>query len=208
VPEDIVANRCLRALAVIALALAVAACASTTIRAAWYDSSYAGGPFRKIVVVGSHANIAVRRSFEDIFVDRLRAAGVDAKAGYLVLPPNAAPGDTVWNAAVEASGADGLLAVRLLGVDTKTEVYTTMTPGPMMWGYGGFWGPGMVAVPQVVQYDVATVETTLWQVRTKSVVWSASTDTFNPASVQQEAPGFANLIIGQLAARGLIATTK
>jgi hypothetical protein len=203
------ANRCFRALAGIALALAVAACASTTIRAAWYDSSYAGGPFRKIVVVGSHANIAMRRSFEDIFVERLRAAGVDATPGYLALPPDAAPGDAVWNAAVEASGADGLLAVRLLGVDTKTEVYTTMTPGPMMWGpYGGFWGPGMVAVPQVVQYDVATVETTLWQVRTRRVVWSASTDTFNPASVQQEAPGFANLIIGQLAARGLIATTK
>ena len=186
-------------------ALLVAACASTAIRSAWFDASYTGGPFKKILVVGVHGSTADTRVFEDIFAQRLQAAGVDGVPGYQVLPPGAAPGDPVWNAAVEATRADGLLAVRLLRMDTRTQVNTTIVPGPMVWGpYGSWWGPGMVAVPQVTQYDVANVETNLWDIRTRRVVWAASTDTFNPKSVQQETPGFANLIIGQLVARGLI----
>ena len=184
-----------------------ACCASTSIRSAWYDSSYTGGPFRKIVVVGIHGAIADTRVFEDIFVQKLKAAGVDGVPGYQVLPADSTPGDPVWSAAVEATGADGLLSVRLLNVDTRTQVSTVIVPGPMVWGpYGGWWGPGagMVAMPQVTQYDIASVETNLWSVRTRRVVWAASTDTFNPTSVQQETPGFAGLIIGQLAARGLV----
>jgi hypothetical protein len=188
-------------------ALVVAGCASTSIRSAWFDASYTGGAFRKILVVGVHGNIADTRVFEDIFAQQLKAAGVDGVPGYQVLPPGVAQGDPAWNAAVEATRADGLLAVRLLRVDTRTQVNTMIVPGPMAWGpYGGWWGagPGMVAVPQVMQYEVASVETNLWDVKTRRVVWAASTDTFNPTSVQQETPGFARLIIDQLAARGLV----
>ena len=135
--------------------------------------------------------------------------------GYQVLPAGIAAGDPAWNAAVEATRADGLLAVRLLRVDTRTQVNTMIVPGPMFWGpYGstvatltasaGGGGPGMVGLPQVTQYDVASVETNLWDVKTRRVVWAATTDTFNPTSVQQATPGFAKLIIAQLAARGLV----
>jgi hypothetical protein len=57
----------------------------------------------------------------------------------------------------------------------------------------------------VTQYDVASVETNLWSVTTRRVVWAATTDTFNPTTVGRETPGFATLIIDQLVARGLIA---
>jgi hypothetical protein len=187
-------------------ALVLAGCASTSIRSAWYDASYSGGPFRKILVVGVHGSLADTRVFEDIFAQKLRAAGVDGVPGYLALPAGVPPGDPVWNAAVEASGADGLLSVRLLRVDTRTQVSTAMVAGPMMWGpYWGWWGPGYVAAPMVTQYDVASVETNLWSVSTRRVVWAATTDTFNPTTVAQETPGFATLIIGQLVARGLVA---
>jgi hypothetical protein len=191
------------------VALFVVGCASTSIRDAWFDTSYRGGPFRKVLVVGVGTNLTDTRVFEDIFAQKLKAAGVDGVPGYLTLPQGTPPGDSVWNAAVEASGAGALLSVRLLHVDTKTQVNTVMMPAPMMWGpYGGWWGPGMVAVPEVQQYDVATVETNLWDVKTRRVVWAATTDTFNPRSVAKETPGFADVIITQLAARGLIPAGK
>ncbi len=95
-----------------AAACLIAGCASTSIKTAWYDTSYSGGPLKKILVVGSggSGSIANRRTFEDIFVQKLQAAGVQGIPGYLTLPPDAQPGDAVWNAAVAASGADGLLA--------------------------------------------------------------------------------------------------
>ena len=66
----------------------------------------------------------------------------------------------------------------------------------------------MVAVPEVRQYDVTNVEINLFDVKTRRVVWAGTTQTYNPSTVANETPGFADLIIKQLAARGLIAPPK
>jgi len=195
--------------------LLAAACATTSIQSAWYDTGYTGGPFRKIVVIGISSNVANRRVFEDIFAAKLDAAGIQGVPGYTVLPNDPNADEPTVEAAVARVGADGVLTVRLLSVDTRTRVSTMMVPaggayGPYMgWGgYGGWWGPQMIAVPEVTQYDIANVETNLWNVKTKRVVWAAATDTFNPRSVQREAPGFADLIISELRARGLLPAPK
>lgn len=198
-----------------ALAVAVAAaallagCASTSLKSAWFDSTWSGAAFRRVLVVGSGGNLADVRVFEDIFVQKLKAAGVDGVPGYVFVASDAPLDDAAWNAAVARSAADGLLTVRLLRVDTKTRVSTTMMPGPVMYGpYGGWWGPAMVPVAEVYQYDIASVETTLWDVRSRRVVWAGVTDTLNPTTVARETPAFADLIIGQLAERSLLAATK
>lgn len=209
----------LRRLALVALLLGLSACASTTIQSAWYDQAYHGGAFRKVIVVGVGGNLSTLRVFEDIFAAKLAEAGVQGVPGYQIIPSEARFGDAVWNAAVEASGADGLISVRLLNIDTRTQVQTVLVPAGPGWGaYGpgwGGWGPygpgwygGAVAVPEVTQYDVATVEANLWDVRTRRVVYAATTTTINPTTVAQETPGYASLIIDQLSARSLLATGK
>ena len=57
-------------------ALLVAACASTSLQSAWYDTSYRGGAFKRVIVVGVGANVANRRVFEDIFAQKLSTSGV------------------------------------------------------------------------------------------------------------------------------------
>jgi hypothetical protein len=74
--------------------------------------------------------------------------------------------------------------------------------------FGGWWGPSMVAMPKVMSYDVANVETSLFDVKTQRLVWAGTTQTFNPSTVAKETPGFADLIVRQLGARGLIAPAK
>jgi hypothetical protein len=190
--------------------LLVAACASTTLQTAWYDTTYAGGPFKRILVVGVGANVANRRAFEDIFSQKLSATGTQGVPGYQFLPDDARANEPAWDAGIAQSGADALLVVRVLGVDTKTQVSTMMVPGPMYGGpyYRGWWGPQMYSVPQVTQYDVADVEASLFDVKTKRIVWAATTETVNPSSVAKETPGYADVIIKQFQARGLIASAK
>ncbi len=190
-------------------ALLLAACQTTSIQSAWYDSSFKGGPFRKIVVIASDGTTADSRVFEDIMVQRLQAAGVQAVPGYTTVPPDARRAEAPFAAAVAATGADGVMLVRLIGVDTKTQVSTMMMPGPMIGPWGGFYGPGFYgggfyAVPEVTQYDVASVETNVYAVATRTLVWAATTQTVNPRTVAQEAPNFADIVIGQLRARGLV----
>jgi hypothetical protein len=192
--------------AVLALAAMVSGCQTTSIRSAWFDTDFAGPPIRKIVVVGEVGTTADVRLFEDTFAAKLRGSGVDALAAHTIRLDTDTP-EGAFVAGVEGSGAQGLLLVRLLGVDTRTQVTTTMVPGGMGWGRGPWGGPAvrtMVPVQQVSQYDLATVETKLYDVRTKQLVWAATTSTFNPRSVAAETPAFADLVIGQLAARGII----
>jgi len=66
-----------RALALVLATLTLAACQTTSIKSAWFDPGYTGGAMKKIVVVGVGGNLANRRVFEDIFAQKLRAAGVD-----------------------------------------------------------------------------------------------------------------------------------
>ncbi len=191
----------------LALALLLGGCQSTSIRSAWLDTEFAGPPLRKIVVVGSIDSVADGRVFEDAFAERLRANGIEGIAGHAVIPDAARAADPSFVAAVVNSGAQGLLLVRLLGVDTRTQVSTTMVPGGMAWGRGGWGGLNTrttFPVQQVSQYDLAVVETKLFDVQSKQLIWAGTTTTLNPRSVARETPGFADLIIGQLAGRGII----
>jgi hypothetical protein len=199
--------------AAVALAALVSGCETTTIRSAWFDTEFTGPPMRKIVVLGGGISATDSRVFEDQFVEKLRAAGVDAVAGHSVGLGDDKLGDDAFVAAVSNTGAQGLLLVRLLGVDTRTQVTTTMVQGGMGWGrghWGGPWAAGgtsmrtMIPVQHVSQYDVAAVETKLFHVQTRQVVWAGTTGTHNPRTVARETPAFADLIIGQLASRNII----
>lgn len=204
--------RVLRLFAAAVVVALLSACQSTSIQSAWFDSSYKGGPFKKMVVIASDGTTADSRVFEDIFVAKLQAAGVQAVPGYTTVPADARRSEGPFSAAVAATGADGVILVRLLRVDTKTQVSTVMMPGPMIGPYGGFYGPymagGFYAAPEVTQYEVASVETNIYQVATKTLVWAATTQTVNPTTVAQEAPGYADIVIAQLRARGLVPPAK
>jgi hypothetical protein len=184
------------------------ACQTTSIQSAWFDSSYHGGPFKKMVVIASDGTASDTRVFEDIFVQRLNAAGVTAIPGYTTVPPEARAATGPFTAAVAATGADGVIIVRLLRVDTRTQVSTMILPGPLVgpWGgyYGNFYGGGFYSAPEITQYDVASVETNVYSVAMHSLVWAATTRTVNPRTVPQEAPNYADLIIAELRARSLI----
>ena len=120
--------RLISRLASLAMAMLLAGCASTSIVDSWSDPSYQGGPFKRIVVLGVTKNAVARRTFEDIFASRLRATGIEAMPGYQYLPQDGPVDESELNAAVRASGADGLLMVRLLRVDRQTRVTTNYVP--------------------------------------------------------------------------------
>ena len=191
----------LRSFALIWLvAMLLAGCASTTLQSAWFDSSFKGPAFKRLLVVGVTGNFTDRRVFDDIFAKMLTDAGVQGIPGYQFVDGAASADDSAFNAGVTRSGADAVLLVRLLGfdkvgVDTRTQVTTTMVPamggspfaGPFGGPFGGPsmspWGPVWYAVPQVQQFQLANVEATLFEAVSHRPVWSATTQTFSPTSV-------------------------
>jgi hypothetical protein len=189
------------------VAAVVAGCASTTMQSTWRDPAYAGGAFRKVLVLGQSArDVTARRVLEDTLAAQIRATGADAVPGWQFLPGEGPLDEAGFNASVAASGADGMLMVRLLGIDTQTNVSTVLMPGPGFGWYGYYsrW----YAMPQVTQYQIALVETTLFDVKSRRIVWSGTSETFNPTSVQKDAPGYAELIVRTLQQGGFVAAGK
>jgi hypothetical protein len=194
-----------RRLFVAAAALVLAACASTSIRDSWYDSAYRGGAFRKVLVVFVANDIANRRVAEDVVAGKLAATGVEALPAYRFLADGGRVDEATFDRAVRESGADAVLLIRVKGVDSKTQVSQVMMPAPVGMGFGYYgWYSGWYPVTEVRQYEIAIVETSLFEVATKRVVWSGVTETYEPRSVAQEAPGFADVIVKALRERGLL----
>ena len=200
------------ALPTLTLLVLAAGCASTTLQSEWRDLGYTGGPFRKIFVIGLSArDVTARRIFEDVMVSKLAAAGVQAVPAWNYLSGEGQAPEAVISSAVDSTGADAVLMARVAAVDKQFQVSPVVVPGP---AYGGWYGPysgwysGWYALPQVYQYDVVYVETTLFDTKTKRLVWSVTSRTVDPASVQQEAPAFADTIIGAMQKAGLLPAPK
>jgi len=199
----------------VAVAFVVAACASTTIRDSWYDPEHRGTAFRTVLVLGVLPNISERRQFEDVMVTTINATGAQGIQAYRFLPGEERASEAELDRAVRESGADALLMSRLDSVDTRTQVSTAMAPTrPGFWGagwgrwYSDWWGTGWQPVTTVTQYEIATVETTLFSAESGRVVWTGVTETFKPRSVARDAPAFSNTIVRALQSRGLLPTAR
>jgi hypothetical protein len=191
-------------LAVTAFAL-IAGCASTTGDSKiWRDPNYAGPPFGKIFVVGlSSKGLADRQGFEDLLVARIRAVGAQAAPGYQYIPPGGQSDQATVMAAMRRSGADAMLIARITGYRNRDDVAMVMDPA---FGLGFDAYDGVFADPLVVQYQIATVYTTLYDARNMNAVWTYSPTTMNPGAVQQQASAYASTAVALLQSSGLLNT--
>jgi hypothetical protein len=192
------------AIFVFLLAVLLGGCASTSLVNQWKSADYTGGPIRKVMVVGVNAQPSVRRSFEDEFAAKLNAAGVEAIPSYTVIREDGKVDQAVLESAVQKAGADGVLIARLVKREQETQV-TAGSYGPtgVYGGYSSAW-MGSYEMPTVHQYDVVTIETSLYSTQQSKLVWSGTTETFAPTDVRKETARYADAIIGALRKQGVI----
>jgi hypothetical protein len=178
----------------------LAACSSApSISNQWKDPSWSGPPASNVFVLGISKSDTHRRIFEDTFVQQLQAAGVKAEQSYTQIPA----GDSTAKLAdvIKSSGADALLATRVQRVQQKVNV----TPsGPGWGGFYGWYGGAWAATPDVNQYEVVTLETTVWDARTQKVVWTVTTESIGTNDIPKAVQNLASTLIPKLKSDGVI----
>lgn len=188
-------------------AVGLAGCASTTLVSQWKSPEFSGPPLKKVMVVGVSNQPGPRRIFEDEFSAALKAAGVTAVPSYTVIPQDGQVEQAVLEQAVKSLGADAVLITRLVSREQQTQVtpgYYQPVPTMGMYGwYSSAW-MGYYEPPTVYQYDVVTAETSVYSVNAGKLLWSGTTQTFDPSNVAKETPGFAKIIIAALQKAGII----
>jgi hypothetical protein len=193
----------------IAVVLSVAGCASSTrIVNQWTSPDYTSPRFKKIMVIGVSKQASIRRTFEDEFVTKLKAAGIEAAPSYLHIAEDGQVDESRLQAAVKQAGADAVIITRLVRVDKKSEVSPGFyRPGPVGFygGYSAAWF-GYYEPPRVYQYDVYISETSLYDMN--QLVWAGTAETTDTGDITKEIQGYVVAVIEALKNRNLLPSSK
>ena len=184
------------------LMLTLAACATTSVMNQWKDPNFRGPPATRVVVAGIARSETTRRVFEDTFVQQLNAAGLQALPAYTQVQAGE-DGRVKLSDFVKTSGAEAVFVTRVQRVQQKFNV----SPGYAPVGYGGFYGwygTAWAATPTVTQYEVVTLETTVWDTRSEKVVWGATTERVASQDIPEVTRQLAQTLIPRLKADGVL----
>lgn len=187
-------------LALVFAALLLGSCASTELTSVWVDKEY-GGSVDRILVVGIDKEPRHRRIFEDAFVAGLGDRGIYGKASYTVQGLPAEPYAEDIEAILPQESVNGVLAVRLLGVEESTVYHPpTVEMIPYRY-YDSFTGYYRTVYEQVHRpgyysnHTIVTMESNLYDVATGGLVWSAQSQSIDPKSADTVAGELAGQVI-------------
>jgi len=164
-------------------------CATTKITETWKDDGYRGAPFSDLFVVGVAKEENTRRSFENKFVEKLQAAGVQAVASSSVMPSDQKIEKAAILAAIEKLDIDAVLVTRLVSLKEE-EIRSPSTseygrPDDYQGRYYGDYSTAYGYSHQPAQYTTSVrvgLETKLYDAGTEKLIWAATSKTANPKS--------------------------
>jgi hypothetical protein len=186
--------------------LFVTGCGSSSVVQQWSSPDYVAPRFERIMVIGITRQAGMRRSFEDEFVAKLKATGVDAVPSYRFIAEDGPVEEARLHEAVKQAGADATITTRLVQVDRQTQVSPgTYRPAPYGFyrGYAGAWS-GYYDPPTVYQYDVFVSETNLFDTKKDQLVWSGTVETTDPRDIKKELSRYVDTVIDALKKRNLL----
>jgi hypothetical protein len=181
----------------------VSGCAATKIVTEWSNPDYASPRFKRIMVIGVSKQPSIRRTFEDEFVNRLKATGVDAVPSYLYVPEDEQIDEARMDQVVRQAKADAVIITRLVRVEKKTEVSPGFyQPAPAVSygfyrGYSSAW-LGYYEPPRIYQYDVYVSETSLYDVNKSQLVWTGTVETTDPSDIGKEIRRYVDIVTDAL----------
>jgi hypothetical protein len=171
----------------------------------WRNPAHASGSFQRLMIRGPSGETTLRRNFEDEFVAQLTAAGIDALASYRYLPENEAIDENNLKQAAQTARADGLLLVRSLRVEEKSN-YPAIGPEISFGIFGSNVGAGWSGIPGASgpsRYNEYTSETVLYDVTRNDLVWTGTVKTTEPTNVQTAIKSYVLTVMKALSAQNL-----
>jgi hypothetical protein len=180
--------------------LALAACDDTKFTSTWRDPSTTHIDLRgETAAFLLSGNTAVRRTFEQHLANELNENGIEAVAGYELLPDTETTRKSVILNRLRNTTADHAVFMRV--VDREQEVSyvpgTVWYPGsyydPYWWYRGFYYGPTGFAGPWPAYYDpgyfrtdtIVSVETLVYSIPNGKLLWAGISKTMNPSEVDE-----------------------
>ena len=192
-------------------------CASTKITQSWVEPSNKKS-YSNLLIVGIAESEQTRRAYESYFVEALKEKAIGAEASYRIIKSNVEINRDTVTKAIKGLNIDGVLVTHMVAVDEET-VYRPSTGyayGGAYGGYyrGGYYGSLYSYYPTVNTYvhdpgyytthEVYTLETSLYDVKSEQLVWTARTRTFSPESIDHTIKELTELLIKDMTEKNLL----
>lgn len=204
-------NRAVKFYGTVLIALFIlTACAPTRLTKVWKDDAYTGGPVNSVLVVGISDNLVNRKMFEQHFTEQFKQNGAKAFPSSEVIPVERELNKDTIKGTAEELGADAVLVTHLVGVEEKEEyvppAYTSV-PGPQHASLGRYYSGVYSTVHEpgyYVKNEYVRLENNLYETKTEKLIWSSSSETINPESVNETIETLCKVVMQSLQKSGLI----
>ncbi|MFI5218230.1 MAG: hypothetical protein ACHQNT_01990 [Bacteroidia bacterium] len=177
------------------MALMIACSPSTKLERTWTDPSVTPETvksLKKVLIIARLKDETTNRTAEDKIVSRYKSG--QAVQSYVYLQASDTNQTAVDNK-LRKDGFDGIIVMRLTGIDKSLDIQNTGYSGYYRWGYG---------TTTVSENQTFNVETKLYSMETGKMLWSGTTSTYNPSSLDKSMDDIIAAIKAQFVKQGLI----
>jgi hypothetical protein len=202
-------NRKVLAIAIVLAAAVLLFGKSSKLLVSWKNPSYsAEKKFHRVLALGLSNKAEVRADFEDALAAQLGSQGYEAIPGNTILlrPPGTQLDLNYLREQIRANQIEAVVVSRLIKVD-ETTTYVPGTayviPYPYyntFYGYYGALYPVVYSPGYLQKEKKVRVETNLYITSGPDgqLIWTGTTDTFNPSNVHKAIKGLVNLVVTQM----------
>ncbi|MFD2514701.1 hypothetical protein ACFSRY_12565 [Pontibacter locisalis] len=193
-------------------------CAPTTrITGTWKNPDVGNRNFDKVVVAALTDNVRARDKVESDMQAQLQQRGISATKSINLFPPTMlskdGPDVNLLMEKIKGEGYDAIMTVALIDEETETRYvpgtygYTPVTR--FGWygrfrGYYTYWYPTLYDPGYYTEDRIYFLETNLYDVQSENLLWSAQSQSYDPASLRKASETLAQLTVNQLAQDNLI----
>ncbi len=180
----------------------------------WKNPNYSGQKPHRILVIGMSKNPEIRADFEDDLSSAIANDGLEAVPGNSILfrPHSAELDPDYLKGQIRDFKIDAVLTSRLVKVDKKTTYipgHSYAVPYAYYRSFYGYYGTvyRQVYSPDYLREDTTVrVETNFYAVTPSDgeLIWTGTSDSFNPKSAQKVIDGVVKLIVKELKKQNIL----
>lgn len=196
-------------------------CTSVTeITGSWKKPALSAKKYKKVVVLGLSGDIVKRSAIENAIVSNFRSNGINAVAGSSILPDNVIDSDNdkkvdekakeIITTKFKNEGIDGAFVFSVEDIK-ESEHYVPgtsyYTPRTTYYPFYNHYYTSFARVNTPGYYTKTTQVffiSNFYDVSSEELVWSAHSETINPASLSDFSKSYSKAVVGNLLDDGVI----
>ncbi len=181
------------------MAVAIVSCSSTSLLQSWKETE-AGRVYKHLMIIGISDSQQTRQLYEKYFVAELKKRNVTATPSYQLISSKQKMNRETVVAAIQGTEIDAVLVTYLVTADSEMKYRDS----PLGASYSGTAEGSQISATIVTKRgrssseEVFVLKSDIYDAQSKTLVWSARTETVAPESIDEVITEVTALLIDRM----------